>query len=167
MADFVSNFTNRLDAKGRVSVPAPFRAALSRENYEGVYCFPSAHLPAVDAGGNALLGEIQKRVDSFTTLTPQHDFVSMALFGVSENLKLDSDGRVILPETLRLHAGITDQVTFVGQGYKFQMWNPERFAEHRAEALRRALEVLSGEPQSAAQPAGASTLSATPSGSTG
>ncbi|WP_321339185.1 division/cell wall cluster transcriptional repressor MraZ [Breoghania sp.] len=147
MADFVSNFTNRLDAKGRVSVPAPFRAALSREGYEGVYCFPSAHLPAVDAGGMALMGEIQKRVDSFTTLTPDHDFVSMALFGVSENLKLDSDGRVILPETLRTHAGITDQVTFVGQGYKFQMWNPERFAEHRAEALKRALAVLSAPPQ--------------------
>lgn len=143
MADFVSNFTNRLDAKGRVSVPASFRAALSREGYEGVYCFPSAHLPAVDAGGNALLGEIQKRVDSFTTLTPQHDFVSMALFGVSENLKLDSDGRVVLSEALRQHAGIKDQVTFVGQGYKFQMWNPDRFAEHRAEALKRALEVLS------------------------
>ncbi|WP_346432924.1 hypothetical protein [Breoghania sp.] len=71
----------------------------------------------------------------------------MALFGVSEYLKLGSDGRVILPETLRAHAGITDHVSFVRQGYKFQMWNPDRFAEYRAEALKRALEVLLGAPQ--------------------
>lgn len=154
MADFVSNFTNRLDAKGRVSVPAPFRAALTREAYEGVYCFPSTHLPAIDAGGNALLGEIQKRVDSFTTLTPQHDFLSMALFGNSENLKLDSDGRVILSEALRAHAGITDQVTFVGQGYKFQMWNPERYQLHREEAMKAALQVLASQQVSATGAAG-------------
>lgn len=146
MAGFVSHFTNRLDAKGRVSVPASFRAVLVRDGFDGLYCFPSPHLEAVDAGGNELIAEIQKRLDSYRTLTPDHDSVSTALFGISEILKIDGDGRVVLSQAIREHAGIGDQVTFVGQGFKFQIWEPERFKAHRAEAMKRALAVLSGEP---------------------
>lgn len=149
MAGFVSHFTNRLDAKGRVSVPASFRSVLARDGFEGLYCFPSPHLEAVDAGGNELIAEIQKRLDSYSTLTPDHDSVSTALFGISEILKIDGDGRVVLSQSIRDHAGITDQVTFVGQGYKFQIWEPERFKAHRAEAMKRALAVLAGQPASA------------------
>lgn len=152
MAGFVSHFTNRLDAKGRVSVPASFRSVLARDGFDGLYCFPSPHLEAVDAGGNALIGEIQKRLDSYSTLTPDHDSVSTALFGISEILKIDGDGRVVLSQSIREHAGIGDQVTFVGQGYKFQIWEPERFKAHRAEAMKRALAVLAAQQPS---PAGA------------
>ncbi len=156
MAGFVSHFTNRLDAKGRVSVPAPFRAALARDDYEGLYCFPSPHQPAVDAGGNQLVGEIQKRLATFDTLTADHDSLAMALFGVSETLKIDSDGRVTLSDMIREHAGITDHVTFAGLGYKFQIWNPERFSAHRAEVMKRALSVLSGDAGKTAQTGGGS-----------
>ena len=144
MAGFVSHYTNRLDSKGRVSIPAPFRAALNRDGFAGLYCFPSPHLPAVDAGGNELVAEIQKRLDQFSTLTADHDALATALFGVSETLKIDGDGRVVLSEMIREHTGLGDMVTFVGQGYKFQIWEPGRFRAHRAEAMRRALEVLGG-----------------------
>lgn len=144
MAGFVSHYTNRLDAKGRVSIPAPFRAALAKDGFEGLYCFPSPMQSAVDAGGHGLIEEVQKRLDGFRTLTPDHDFVSTALFGISETLKIDKDGRVSLTDTIKAHAGITDTVTFVGQGYKFQIWEPGKFQEHRAEAMKRALAVLAG-----------------------
>ncbi|WP_248304490.1 division/cell wall cluster transcriptional repressor MraZ [Breoghania sp. L-A4] len=154
MAGFVSHFTNRLDAKGRVSVPATFRAALVRDGFDGLYCFPSPHLEAVDAGGNDLIAEIQKRLDGYSTLTADHDSVSTALFGISEILKIDGDGRVVLSQAIREHAGINDQVTFVGQGFKFQIWEPERFKAHRAEAMKRALAVLAAPQPSAAQAGG-------------
>lgn len=144
MHGFVSHFTTKLDAKGRVSVPAPFRAALVKDGFEGLYCFPSPHLAAVDAGGNQLIGEIERRLESFRTLTADHDFVATALYGISEVLKIDGEGRVTLTDSIKAHAGITNELVFVGQGYKFQIWEPSRFAEHRAEAMRRALAVLSG-----------------------
>lgn len=144
MHGFVSHFTTKLDAKGRVSVPAPFRAALVKDGFEGLYCFPSPHLAAVDAGGNQLIGEIERRLESFRTLTADHDFVATALYGISEVLKIDGEGRVTLTDSIKAHAGITSELVFVGQGYKFQIWEPSRFAEHRAEAMRRALAVLSG-----------------------
>ena len=143
MSGFVSHYTNRLDAKGRVSVPAPFRQTLSRDGFEGLYCFPSLHQMAVDAGGHQLVAEIQKRLDGLDTLTEDHDALSTALFGASETLKIDADGRVMLSDMIREHAGVTDQITFVGQGYKFQLWEPERFRAHRADAQKRAMSVLS------------------------
>ena len=55
MDEFVSTFTNRLDAKGRVSIPASFRAVLVRDGFEGLYCCPTLDRQAVDAGGTATL----------------------------------------------------------------------------------------------------------------
>ncbi|MGH2343337.1 division/cell wall cluster transcriptional repressor MraZ [Segnochrobactraceae bacterium EtOH-i3] len=144
MHGFVSHYSMKLDAKGRVSVPAPFRSILSRDGFEGLYCFPSPHMPAVDAGGNALIAEIERRLEGVRPLTADHDFLATALFGISEILKVDADGRVSLTESIKSHAGIGSEVVFVGQGYKFQIWEPQRFAAHRAEAMRRALSVLDG-----------------------
>ena len=52
MEDFVSTYTNRLDAKGRVSIPASFRAVLAVDGFDGLYCCPTLDRNAVDAGGN-------------------------------------------------------------------------------------------------------------------
>jgi len=150
MQGFVSHYAVRMDAKGRISVPAAFRAVLSRDGFDGLYCFPSPHHRAVDAGGNGLLGEIERRLAGFRTLTADYDMAATALFGNSEVLKIDGEGRVTLSETIKLHAGIADQLVLVGLGYKFQIWEPARFAEHRAESMRRALEVLDGRSQGAA-----------------
>ena len=144
MAGFVSQYTNRLDAKGRVSVPAQFRATLTKDGFEGLYCFPSPFQSAVDVGGNDLINEIKKRLQGLVTLTPEHDSVSTALFGISETLKIDKDGRVLLSETIKEHAGISDAVTFVGQGYKFQIWEPSSFQVHQTEAMKNAMAVLRG-----------------------
>jgi MraZ protein len=134
MDRFVSNYTLRLDAKGRVSIPAPFRAALTRDGIEGLYCYPTLDQPALDAGGNALLAEIEELINSFPAYSDQRDEFSLALYGTSETLKVDGEGRVILPDALKTHAGITEGVAFVGLGHKFQIWEPGRFRAQLAEA---------------------------------
>ncbi|CAH1664638.1 division/cell wall cluster transcriptional repressor MraZ [Chelatococcus asaccharovorans] len=147
MDRFVSNFTNRLDAKGRVSIPASFRAVLVRDGFEGLYVHPALDTPALDAGGNALLAEIDGLLSTLSPYSEERDHLSTALLGTSEVLKVDTEGRVILTDTLRDHAGIADHVTFVGHGQKFQMWKPELFRTHLEEArvkvreLKRALGV--------------------------
>ena len=59
MDRFVANFTLRLDSKGRVSIPGAFRAVLVRDGFEGLYCYPALDCPAIDAGGRALIAEIE------------------------------------------------------------------------------------------------------------
>jgi MraZ protein len=144
VAGFVSHYTNKLDAKGRVSIPASFRTALTKDGFEGLYCFPSPHAATVDAGGNELIAEIANRLGGFETLTADHDLISTALYGMSEHLKVDGEGRVVLTPAIVDITGISAAVTFVGLGYKFQIWEPERFKAHRAEAMQRAFGVLGG-----------------------
>jgi MraZ protein len=141
MDRFVSNFTNRLDAKGRVSIPASFRAVLARDGHEGIVVLPSLDSKALDAGGNALLSEIDRLLESFAPYSDERDQISTALLGTSEILKADAEGRIILTESLKAYAGITDSVTFVGHGHKFQIWEPETFRAHLDTARAKARDL--------------------------
>ena len=134
---FVSHYTLRLDAKGRVSIPAPFRAVLARDGFEGLYCYPTLDRPALDAGGNALLGEIEALIGRFAPYSEEREQFSAALYGTSEVLKIDGEGRAILTEPLKNHAGITDEVAFAGLGHKFQIWEPGRFRAELGEATEK------------------------------
>jgi transcriptional regulator MraZ len=137
MDEFVSTFTNRLDAKGRVSIPAPFRSVLAVDGFDGIYCCPTLDRQAIDAGGNRFRDIIRSSLANFEPFSEDHEYLSTTLIGESEILKIDQDGRVVLSDAIKEHAGIADRVTFVGQGYKFQMWEPDRFAAYREEAKNR------------------------------
>jgi len=137
MDRFVSHYLLRLDAKGRLSVPATFRAVLARDGFDGLYCYPALDRPAIDAGGNALLAEIEALIAGFAPFAEEREQFSLALYGTSETLKMDGEGRVTLTETLKAHAGITEAATFVGLGHKFRIWEPGRFRAELAEATEK------------------------------
>jgi MraZ protein len=141
MDRFVSRYVLRVDAKARVSIPAPFRAVLARDGFDGLYCYPALDRPALDAGGNALLREIETLVGDYALYSAERERLALALYGTSETLKFDGEGRVVLTETLKTHAGIADAVAFVGLGHKFQIWEPTRFQAEMAEATE-AVRVL-------------------------
>ena len=135
MDRFVSTFTNKIDAKGRVSVPAPFRAVLARDGYEGgIYCYPSLDHPALDAGGDALARKIDTLLENIPDFSDERDELSVALYSDVQLLNIDGDGRIVLSDGLKKHANITTHVTFVGMGQKFQIWEPDSFEAHRAVA---------------------------------
>lgn len=157
MDRFVSHYTLRLDAKGRVSIPAPFRAVLARDGFEGIYCYPALGRPALDAGGHALLAEIETLIARFAPFSEEREQLAAALYGTSEVLKVDGEGRVTLTEPLKSHAGIADEVAFAGLGHKFQIWEPGRFRAELAEATEkvRALKQQLGSRVAAEGPPGA------------
>jgi MraZ protein len=157
MSRFVSNVTLRLDAKGRVSIPASFRAVLTRDGFEGLYCYPTLDRPAIDAGGNALMAEIETLIARFAPYSEEREQFATALYGTSETLKIDSEGRVMLTEPLKAHAGITDTVTFVGLGHKFQIWEPKRFRAALSAASKklRAVRARLGSERAASTTLGA------------
>ncbi len=143
MDRFLSHYANRFDAKGRLSVPAPFRAALAKEGFEGVFAHPSLDAPALDCGGTALLNEIHALLDSMPPYSRDREDLATTLLGTGEILRLDSEGRVILGERLRASIGVRDEAMFVGQGRKFQIWEPNRFAAHLEEAKARVRRIRS------------------------
>jgi MraZ protein len=157
MDRFVSNHTLRLDAKGRVSVPASFRTVLTRDGFDGLYCYPALDRPALDAGGKALFAEIEALMAGFPHYSEQREQFSLALYGTSETLKIDGEGRVVLTDALKAHAGISEAVIFVGLGHKFRIWEPGRFHAELTEATDkvRAFKAELGARTAAAKPLGA------------
>lgn len=144
---FLSTFSGRLDGKGRVSIPAPFRAVLEVDAYPGLFVHPALEVPALEAGGNRLLAEIDGLIATYPPYSEGRDLIATALLGRAEVLRLDPEGRVALPERFKAHAGITSEVVFTGLGDKFRIWEPSRFSAHLAEAtanLRALRAELSG-----------------------
>lgn len=141
MDRFVSTYTMRLDAKGRVSIPAPYRAVLAKDGADALHCHPALAEPALDAGGNRLLGEIEALIERYPPYSEAREELSAALYGTTESLRIDPEGRVVLTETLKAHAAIADHVAFVGLGHKFRIWEPERLKAHLAEATQRVREL--------------------------
>ncbi|HEY4264479.1 MAG TPA: hypothetical protein VGM72_04120 [Micropepsaceae bacterium] len=136
---FVSTIVNKLDAKGRVSIPAPFRQILAQQTLRGFYCFPSFVSPALEAFGEDLLADFQRRLGAVDPLfSEDYDAQAQAVVGETQLLNFDDEGRVRLPDDFLAHAGIKDRVLFVGMIQKFQIWDPDRFEPVRLERIARA-----------------------------
>lgn len=136
MALFSSTFFNRIDRKGRVSVPAGFRAALTGQSFAGIVAFRSLKFPALDAGGYDRLEEIAKSLDELPEFSEERDALGSVLSDAHE-LPFDSEGRIVLPQALIDHAAISEQVAFVGIGRSFQLWEPTRYQRHQDEMRER------------------------------
>jgi MraZ protein len=147
MDRFLSTFSGRLDGKGRLSVPAPFRAVLEADGHPGLLVHQALDQPALECGGRRLLAGIDALIERFPPYSEARDLMATALLGGSEVLKLDPEGRIVLPERLKAYAGIGADVVFVGLGEKFRLFEPSRFAAHLDEArsrLRAVRAELSG-----------------------
>jgi MraZ protein len=134
---FLSTFVNKVDRKGRVSVPATFRAAVADQSFSGIVVFPSFRHEALDASGIKRMEEMSERLNSLDEFSEEHENLSM-LFASSQALPFDPEGRIMLPENLAAYAHITESAAFVGLGKSFQIWEPNRFADHQATLRERA-----------------------------
>ena len=136
MALFLSTFTNKVDKKGRVSVPASFRASLSMETFQGVVLFKSHTHEALEGFGMSYMSEISERLDNYDLFSAEQDDLATVIFSESMQLPFDGDGRIVLPGTLMEAINVKDQVSFVGLGHKFQIWTPETLAKRKGEARK-------------------------------
>lgn len=136
MALFLSTYTNKVDKKGRVSVPATFRAALGDDLAQGVVLFCSSQHSCLEGFDWAKMDEISERLDAFDLFSDDQDDLATTVFGESVQLFFDGDGRVTLPLDLMEAAHIVDSATFVGLGRKFQIWSPQMFDARKAQARK-------------------------------
>ena len=137
---FFGTHENKVDRKGRVSVPADFRQVLAPENFTGIVAFPSYRAPAIEACGISFMERLNESVSDVDLFSEQHDELTATIFATSKRLSFDVDGRVSLPEELLETAGITDRAAFVGKGQMFQIWEPGALKQHLAETRQRARE---------------------------
>lgn len=139
MERFLSSAINKVDKKGRVSIPAAFRPAL--KGCSALYATLSVDQPTVEAGGPELLEAQEKRLAAMDSFSPEYEYFSLLVHGDTNIMNIDGEGRVILSDAIREHTGITNQVAFVGRGHFFQIWEPGRFQAYREEARARVAEM--------------------------
>jgi MraZ protein len=140
MALFIDTFINKIDKKGRVSVPATFRAALASQAFQGIVAFPSFKHAAIQCAGMDWMQALTDRMTQVDLFSDEHDDLTATLFADAKQLPFDGEGRIMLPESLAAHAGITEAAAFVGRGSGFEIWEPAKLDAYKAEARRRALE---------------------------
>lgn len=139
---FLSTFDKQLDAKRRIVVPAEFRAAVSNGPFDGVFCFASIEADCLEGGGAALFEQYRKVMGELAFGDPLRSALETMVLGGMHRLAFDTAGRITLPEELCQELGLTDWVTVVGLGDRFQVWSRDAFRAHRAQQRQLAREGL-------------------------
>ena len=135
---FLSTYENKLDKKGRVSVPSSYRSYLSNIGYNGIICYPSFNNPCVEAWPQDRIEKISNAIDRLNPFEEKKDYFATSILSESTNLQFDSEGRVQITPKLLKHAKIRNSMLFVGQGKTFQIWEPALFEKFRANAKKKS-----------------------------
>ncbi len=135
---FLSTYENKLDKKGRVSVPASFRSHLSNLGYNGVICYPSFNNSSIEACSQDRIEKISSAIDSLNPFEEKRDYFATSILAESTNLQFDSEGRISLSAKLLKHAKIKNSMLFVGQGQTFQIWEPATFEKFKVNARKKS-----------------------------
>lgn len=134
MSRFLSNATNRIDAKGRVSVPAVFRSVLAQRDIQELYCFQDFVFPAISVGGSGVLERYERQIANEDPFSREGNEMSLLVHGGGVFMRLDAEGRLMVTDFIRDFTGITTEVCFVGRSDHFQLWQPQAFQEVQAAA---------------------------------
>ena len=150
---FMGNHPARFDVKGRISVPAAFRAALRAASSDGgapMILRPSHLFPCVEGWPAAAFDELAAKLERMDLFGQDHNDLSLTIYGDAQSLEPDKEGRVILSADLVAHANLGQCVLFLCQGRMFQIWEPEagrrRIAEARAASAARGLTLPAPRP---------------------
>jgi MraZ protein len=136
MALFTGTYAdNKIDRKGRVSLPAKFRAEFPPENNREIYIYPSPTMDALEACDRTFMEQIRDTAGNNPFEDEDADLGW--LIEQAHNITVDTGGRIMLPPELADHAGIRESLVFVGRGHRFLIMSPDIHAAYRERSLKR------------------------------
>ena len=133
MTEFVGKFLNKIDKKGRVSVPALWRPKLLGAEFSGIVAQLTNGYSSVDGYSKKYLERYQDWLDKQDPLLEGNEYEATLIFG-SSMLPFDKEGRVLLPDLLRKKAQLDNDALFVGMGRRFRIWEPYSFEKYENKA---------------------------------
>jgi transcriptional regulator MraZ len=135
MTLFLSTRKNKIDKKGRVSIPARFRSILSERGFGSVVLFPSFEGDALNGCDMGVMEGLLEKIGGFDPFSEDRESDADALMAEAVELPIDADGRVVVPVEMLAEIGIEGECVFVGRGDSFQIWEPSAF-EARMNAVK-------------------------------
>jgi MraZ protein len=139
MKAFIGTFINKIDAKGRISVPAPFRTVLQAKNLTGVAVYPALTGPCIEGCGLDRIEAMVETMPDEPIPGLDEDAIAHLIFASARDLPFDGGGRIVLPVEFLDKAGLKDQGAFVGKGRTFQIWHPPALEAAQAGMFQRAM----------------------------
>jgi len=140
---FLSSYENKIDKKGRVSVPASFRSFLTTQGYNSFVSYPSFSNLALECCTQERIEKLSNSIDTLNPFEEKRDYFATAVLSESSNLIFDTEGRVQFPNKLLNFSKIKSDILFVGLGKTFQVWNPKNFEKFKSIARKKALQSRS------------------------
>ena len=134
---FVSQFLNKVDKKGRISLPSLFRSALPKNSKNEIILYKSLKYNAIEGCNSNRINEIANRINNLDFFSDDQDDFATSIFAEIIPTNLDKEGRFLISDELKKHANISETASFVGQGYFFQIWEPQAALERQQESRSR------------------------------
>ncbi len=141
MTLFLGTIENKIDAKGRVSVPADFRMAIKNDNFQGVILYHSFTNKCIEGCTMTRMEQLSDATDNLDLFSEENENLNSLIFSDARQLSFDVTGRIVIPSDLLEFAGIKNNALFVGRGKTFQIWNVEEFKKYQLKARQKAFET--------------------------
>ena len=138
---YLGRYVNKVDKKGRVSIPAAYRSLMQEEG--SANCFICYHddFKFLEVFSESYMDMIDQKISSFSVGSREKIALESKYYTNVQEIKLDSEGRIILPRDYATWTSIDAEVLFAGMGDRFEMWCPERYEGPRAQRLAMAAEI--------------------------
>ncbi len=135
---FLSTYTNKIDKKGRVSMPSSYRSIINEgatitEN-NAIIIYPSIKNNCIEASTLKRFQQISDIISELDPFSEERDAFETIILGSAQQITIDSEGRVSLPGNMLEEVLISERIAFVGKGSIFEIWQPELFAKHQENA---------------------------------
>ncbi len=141
MKIFTGQHVNKIDSKGRISVPAPFRALVQSRGQSGVALYPSLDFPCIEGCGMDRIEKVAESLPDDPLPGQREEAIAHLLIGNVREALFDAGGRIVLPDDFLAIANLSDQATFVGLNHIFQIWEPAAYEKLAAEIKQRNAEL--------------------------
>ncbi len=92
---------------------------------------------AIEGAGDAFMDDIVNRLDDLELFSDEQEDLAAVILQNSFQLPFDPEGRVVLPQTVIEHAGLSDEAVFAGRGSRFQIWQPDAYEENNRQTFER------------------------------
>jgi len=136
---FVSQFLNKVDRKGRISLPSLFRNVLPKEGKSEIILYKSIKYEAIEGCSSDRINEIANRINTLDIFSDDQDDFSTSIFSEIIPTNLDAEGRFLISDNLKKHANINFEAKFIGQGHYFQIWEPGAALKRQKQSRERLI----------------------------
>ena len=126
MAFFTSEYTGKLDAKGRLVLPAKMKANLPEASSNELF-MREGFEPCLELYPLLEYKKIYSKIAGLNEFNAEYRRLQRNFFRGSATVELDTAGRLLIPKSMLQYANLNKEIVIVGMGNRMEIWNPEQY----------------------------------------